>query len=404
MRQASPLMPDSHSVGRSYQYAQPPAIVVGACGHGLALVRALSEGSVPVLMLESDLSLPGTLTHLAELVPIADINGPTLVETLLNLRQRIRCPGNPVLFLTNDTMVRTIGHAWERLTDSYTLSWGDAAERLLPLLDKVALEAHCEQVGVAYPSTLVLRNPAEAEAAARAIGFPIIVKPSRPLSRFKTALPQSVGELLGLFERYPSDLPFLVQRFIPGDDRSIHFCALYLDHGQVLARFDGHKLRSRPMGHTSIAEALVDQAVFEQTLRFFAPLQLSGPVSLELKKDQAGALWVIEPTVGRTDFWIGLCVVNGVNIPLLEYCHQAGRPLPGVRQSDAAVWFNEDRDPMGRLWLGWILHLMRGRRASYLFLHRDDLGPSFAFLKEFLREFGTAVWRGLGKRLGRLRA
>ncbi|MEJ6002454.1 hypothetical protein [Paucibacter soli] len=367
-------------------------------------MRALNEGSVPVLMLESDLLLPGVRTRLAELVPIEDINGPALVEALLNLRQHIRCPGNPVLFLTNDTMVRTVGHGWGRLAGSYALSWGAAAERLLPLLDKVALEAHCDRVGVAYPNTLVLRNAAEAEAAARAIGFPIIVKPSRPLSRFKTALPQSVGELLGLFERFPSDLPFLVQRFIPGDDRSIHFCALYLDRGQVLARFDGHKLRSRPMGHTSIAEALVDQAVYEQTLRFFAPLQLSGPVSLELKRDQAGALWVIEPTVGRTDFWIGLCTVNGVNIPLLEYCHQAGRSMPDLRQRDVAVWFNEDRDPIGRLWLGWILRLMRGRRASYLFLHRDDPGPSLAFLKEFLREFGTAVWRGLGKRLGRLRA
>jgi len=385
-------------------YQQPPAIVIGACGHGLALVRALSDGAVPVLMLESDLLLPGVRTRLAELVPIADINGRGLVEALLELRPRIRCPGKPVLFLTNDTMVRTIGRAWGQLAASYALSWGDAAERLLPLLDKVALEAHCEQVGVAYPSTKVLHNANEAEAAAKAIGFPVIVKPSRPLSRFKTALPQTVGELLGLLERYASDLPFLVQRFIPGDDRSIHFCALYLDRGQVLARFDGHKLRSRPMGHTSIAESLIDQAVYEQTLRFFEPLALSGPVSLELKKDETGALWVIEPTVGRTDFWIGLCVVNGVNIPLLEYCHQTGMARPGMQQRDAAVWFNEDRDPLGRVWLGLILRLMRGRRASYLFLHRDDPGPSRSFLRDFLLEYGTAVWRGLGKRLRRLRA
>jgi predicted ATP-grasp superfamily ATP-dependent carboligase len=384
-----------------FSYTVPPAVVVGACGHGLALVRGLHAERVPTLVLEANLQQAGSRTRLATLVPTPDINGPALIDALLALRARIDCPDRPVLLLTNDTMVRTVGQHWPRLEQAYRLSWGPARESLLPLLEKSALEARCAATGLLYPKTFVLHSAADIDAALQELALPIIVKPARPLSRFKTSQPADRQQLAELVQRFEGDLPFLVQQFIPGDDTSIFFSALYLDQGRELARFDGHKLRSRPLGHTSIAEPFRDDEVHAQTQRFFAGLQLSGPVSLELKRDPQGRLWVIEPTVGRTDFWVGLCTVNGVNLPAVEYAQQAGRPLPVLSQRDERFWFNEDRDPFGPMWLRWRSGVaMRGRSRSHLYLHADDPGPALAFLRRFCRDAAAAIGRRLRRLIG----
>lgn len=380
------------------EYAQPPAVVVGACGHGLAVMRALNEGGVPIIALEANPALPGNRTRLALVVRVPDINGPGLIASLQSLRARIRSPAKPVLFLTNDTMVRTVGEHWDALDGLYALSWADTRSSLLPLLQKPALEARCNAVDLNYPKTFVIHSSADVAKAVVAIGFPMIVKPSRPLSRFKTALPGSPEELGALVDRLRPDLPFLVQEFVPGDDTHIFFSALYLDRGKVCARFDGHKLRSRPLGHTTIAESARDDRVFAHTCRFFDGLGLSGPVSLELKLDDQERFWVIEPTVGRTDFWLGLCTANGINLPLAEYHHQCGAEVAVAQQSDTAVWFNEDRDPLGRFWMtrrggaG-----MRGRRSSYTFLNWRDPAPAYAFL----RQTAAGLARSTARRLRR---
>ncbi len=387
------------------EFKVPPAVVVGVCGHGLAMVRALQAGGVPVVALEANPALPGARTSLARVVMVPSIHGDGLVAALQALAARIVAPGPPVLFLTNDSMVRTLGQRWPQLQGRYRLSWAAGRDRLVPLLDKPALEARCQATGVRYPQTFVLGSADDVDAAAAAIGFPMIAKPARPLSSFKTALPADAAALRDLARRHAQDLPFLVQRFIPGDDTRIHFSALYLDEGRPLARFDGHKLRSRPMGHTSIAEPMVDDAVHAQTLRFFDGLGLSGPVSLELKRDTDGSLWVIEPTIGRTDFWVGLCIANGVNLPLVEYLHQTGQPVPAQVQRDERLWFNEDRDPFGRWWVNARpRRALRGRRASFVYLHGVDPGPARVFLRKTIGQFARSAARRLQRLVGGGRA
>ena len=384
---------------RDFTLTQTPAVVVGACGHGLAIIRALSAGGMPIIALEANPQQPGTHTRLARVEVVPDINGPGLIEALLSLRARITCPGLPVLFLTNDRMVRTIGTHWERLQDAYSLSWAHSRSPLLMLLEKSALEPRCALTGLGYPKTHLLASTLDVGPAIASVRFPIIVKPARPLSRFKTAQPGTPAQLHDLAVKFESDLPFLVQQFIPGDDTSIYFCALYLDQGRVLARFDGHKLRSRPLGHTCIAESAHDDAVYDQACRFFAGLNLSGPVSLEVKRDEHGGLWVIEPTVGRTDFWVGVCTANGVNLPLTEYCHQTGAALPTARQTDNFIWFNEDRDPLGWFWLNRQPGLtLKGRGSSYLYLHAGDPLPALAAAKNILVD----RVRSVGRRFTRL--
>jgi predicted ATP-grasp superfamily ATP-dependent carboligase len=357
--------------------ANPPAVVLGLCAHGLAVARALASRGVAVYALEQDPALPGVRSRTVRVRLVPDINGPGLVQALADPRNEWPQGSLPVLFPTNDNMVRVLAERWPSLSDRYRLSWSGSRERIGRLLEKSALEQHCIARGCDYPASLrfdALSDPAE---VATRLGLPVIAKPARPLSSFKVRVITTLDELVALRSMHPDALPFIVQRFVPGGDERIRFCALYLDHGREIARFDGRKLRSRPMGHTTIAEPLRDDSIHEQTLRFFRGLDLSGPVSVEWKLDASGRAWVIEPTVGRTDFWIDVCTANGVNLPWVEYCHQAGLPVPNVAQRHERTWINTERDPGALPW--WACQVARRRapaaRPTFPYLSAADFGP-----------------------------
>lgn len=372
------------------------AVVVGACGHGLAITRALSKAGVDVAVIEADHSLPGVLSRYGKVRWASKISGPGLLRALFEFpRQEAACK-RPVLFLTNDTMVRELAQHWPKLQDRFALSWGECTTTVTRLLEKSSLEQRCVEVGLNYPRTVVISSLRDVDTAIETIGFPMILKPSRPLSRFKTHLPASAADLATFTAAHSADLPFIAQTWIAGDDRAIYFVAFYLDHGRTLAQFVGHKIRSRPMGHTTIAEPAEGLDLVQTAERFFEGLGLSGPVSLELKRDPEGRLWVIEPTVGRTDFWVDVCISNGVDLPMIEFSHQTGRVPPPSAPRRPAVWFNEERDPLG---LAWYLFVHRGpvrrRRPIFLFCRPSDPLPLLDFAWRRLLSVGARAWARL---------
>lgn len=366
----------------------PGAVVVGLCAHGLAITRALACAGVTVHSLEANRALPGYATRYARVTHAPDINGTGLIDALLALAGSFDPEVKPVLFLTNDNMVRTVGQQWVRLQEHYRLSWAECRERLLPLLDKASLEAHCARLGLPYPGSRLLENAEQvAGLGAGELDFPLIVKPTRPLSGFKVRLIHSASELSGLADRYAHALPFLLQQWVPGGDERLFFTAFYLDRGRILAAYEGQKLGSNPpaMGQTSIARSQPNAAAREIAERFFAPLALSGPVSLEVKLDADGRPWIIEPTLGRTDYWLDCCVANDVNLPVMEYAHMSGQPTPPAPvQRDAAIWFDTERVPLSYL----RFRLRTGKPAG------SDWKPRFPYCgHDDSAPFRRGMWR-----------
>ncbi|THF61616.1 carboxylate--amine ligase [Pseudothauera rhizosphaerae] len=380
--------------------AHPPAVVVGLCAHGLGIARALHGAGVPVHALEANPQLPGLRTACARIHPVADINGEGLVDALLRLAPELGDAGRPVLLLTNDRMAETIGRHVDEIERHYVLSWGHAAARLLPLLHKQHIEERCGQTGIAYPRTVLVKNLEQLAQQLAGLRFPVIAKPVRPVSAFKTIVAHSAAELDAARPRLAQSMPVIVQEFIPGDDGHIRFGALYLDRGRVVARFEGRKLRSRPMGHTTIAVSEPSDEVNELAVRFFEGLELSGPVSLELKKDADGTSWVIEPTVGRTDFWVGLCIANGVNLPLIEYRVGAGLGAQAGTQTGKGLWINGERDPAA---LGWLLlhhpAFLVGRPIKGVYAERTDPAPFALTVRRRLRKLPGQALRAVRRLL-----
>lgn len=334
--------------------SQPVAVVIGLCAHGLAMVRALHAAGIPQLALEENRQLPGVNTRCASVHWIQDLNGLGLVQSLLELHATLQPAQAPILFPTNDRMVRLLATHWEALEGRYQLSWQECRARLAPLLDKESLEARSDEVGLNYPRSATIRELQDSKGLPESLGLPIILKPTRPLSAFKTKIIRSAEELETFLAENLASLPILAQHFIEGPEEHIHFGALYLKDGEVQARFEGQKLRSYPMGHTTLAVSAPHEEVHRLSMRFFDGLRLSGPVSLELKMDTQGKWWVIEPTVGRTDFWVGLCIANGVNLPAIEFHQVAQQVMPPEKirtQVEQAAWTNGERDPFAIFWL-----------------------------------------------------
>jgi predicted ATP-grasp superfamily ATP-dependent carboligase len=386
--------------------AAAPAVVVGCCAHGLAVIRALAPLCIPIYAVESNRRLPGLATRHATVRFIADTNTERLIPELAALGSellRAHQGQKPVLFLTNDNMSGVIARSWPALESIFRLSWSDCTDLTAELLLKSAHQRFAERAGLLYPKTLQVAHPNDLSALADGMPYPLIAKPARPLASFKVRVLSSASELEEFVASNRHELPILIQPFVAGGDECIHFCALFLRDGEVLAQFAGRKLRSRPMGHTTVAEPSDDSDVIQATRRFFGPLRMSGPVSLELKRDPQGKLWVIEPTVGRTDFWIGLCVANGANFLRTEYLTQVGarRPMPLPQATSKFVWLNTERDPLALPWYvaQALRRRFRVRRMTFPYLCKDDLQPFWRALRVFMVHTTARALRWTKKRM-----
>lgn len=380
---------------------EPAALVLGLDSHGLAVARALADSGVAVYALEKDLNQPGVRSNRVKHVfKVRDYAAEHLVPDLLAVRQSLHRHPSVTLLAINDRQVETIARHLPDLQPAYCIAWADVAARILMLQDKNTLHAVCDRQGLFYPRSVTFHACDDSNLAA-GMRYPLIIKPVRPLSSFKALLARNAQELGAQLQAYSHDLPILCQEYVPGDDRQIYFGALMLDRGRVCGALTGRKIASHPpaLGQTTVAETVEEPEVLRLTEQFFADFGLSGPVSLELKRDAEGRYWVIEPTVGRTDFWAELCVSAGFNQPLMEYQLAIGLKPQPPRNPTQRVWFDCERDPIAYLRLSWSeksLYPM-GKKPAFLYFGHDDSKPAVCSMQRLAQQ----AWRRVSGRQGR---
>lgn len=325
---------------------KPAAVVVGVCVHGLAVVRALAREGVEVYALEKSDLVPGSYTRYAKIVRVVDINGYGLIGSLKELGEELKNQPKPVLFLSNDNMVSTVAKYWSEIEEYYHLSWANCTTKVQQLLLKSEVESFSVRSGLNYPSSRMIEEQEDIKKIPPS-EYPVIVKPVKPLSSFKTFKTNSSENLSRFILSHKQDLPIVAQHWITGGDESLFFCALYLDEGKIITSFVGQKIESSPpaMGQSLIAKSTDSELLEKLTEQFFSGLNLSGFVSLEFKVDDTGKAWVIEPTVGRTDFWIDLPIQAGINFPYIEYCSVLKKNLSNMAKSYSnIIWFDTEKD------------------------------------------------------------
>ncbi len=378
---------------------QDAALVIGMDSHGLAVARALAVMGVPVYSIERDPSLPGVASrHLRRNFPVADFTEEYLLPALREARAQLRDHAQVVLFPMNDRQVGLIARHIDELAGLYRISWAHAAADVLRLQRKDSLEQASTDAGLLYPRSQVLATQADVGQVG-AMRFPLILKPVQPLSSFKVKIVDGLAEARAFVAAKQADMPLLCQEYIEGGDEALYFGELLLDHGKSVFGMTGRKVLSHPpgQGQATVAETHADAEVLRLTEQFFAGTQLSGPAALELKRDPQGRHWVIEPTIGRTEFLVELCIAAGFNQPWMEFQLALGRPVPAPGPLIERVWYDTERDPRAYLGLCLLQRSLqpRGKRSVFPYWGHADRAPWARAMVQMLQQ----RWKHLQARL-----
>lgn len=350
----------------SLEKAAVPAVVVGADLNGLGVIRSLARAGVQVVALDNDLGKPGMRTRYGRKHQVNALRGNVLVQELLALAGSFT--ERAVLFLTQEASVRTVSKHRDKLEPYYRFTLPPAG-LLNNLMHKESFRRLAEQHGFRVPRGVHLVDK-DMLSAARSLNYPAILKFADKESDHGPSFSKAYRvadfeEASRLCRQIMPVLPNLIlQEWVKGADADVYFCLQYIRaDGRPAASFTGRKIRSWPpeVGGTAscIAAHEVARDLEAETTRFFNEVGFVGMGSMEYKRDpESGKFYLIEPTVGRTDYQEEVATVNGVNIPFAAYCAEAGLACPPFRKTSAPqVW----RDSATDRWSAQLQHQVCGR-------------------------------------------
>ncbi|MDZ4104131.1 MAG: carboxylate--amine ligase [Hydrogenophaga sp.] len=288
---------------------------------------------------------------------VSTLEGPAFMNEL----QRAVASMGPrvLLFLTEEKTVNTVSELRASLPVSVLIRLPEH-QRLMELMHKQGFQELAEAMAAPVPRTVRLQSSQDLPLV-RGLNYPCVLKPSEKNyeygARFKKAYKVgSAHEVDALYRKIePVLADMVVQEWIEGADGDIYFCLQYIGgQGEVVSSFSGRKIRSWPprIGGTASCTAAWEHAqeLSDTTASFFRQVGFTGMGSMEYKRDaRDGLFYMVEPTVGRTDFQEEVATVNGCNIPLAAYCHEMGQALPAMSPvSPQRVWRDEQADRWSR--------------------------------------------------------
>lgn len=333
------------------------AIVIGGGINALGVVRSLGATGVKVWVMDDNDKSPAMRSRFASPKLVSALEGDIFIEELNFLAAEISCVA--VVFLTEEKTLLTVSAMRERLAPTLRLRM-PAHDNLLSLMHKEGFQRLAENIGFLVPSAVRLSSPKDLTKL-NGLCFPCVFKPSEKSyvygEKFKKAYKvKSAEEVAALYEKIEPVMPdMVVQEWIEGLDSDIYFCLQYVgENGNTIMSFSGRKIRSWPphVGGTASCTADWDSEAIltETTANFFRAVGFSGMGSMEYKRDiRDGKFYMVEPTVGRTDFQEEVATINGFNLPLAAYCYELGLPIPSpTRINPPRIW----RDAQADRWAG----------------------------------------------------
>ena len=328
------------------------AVVAGVDLNGLGVVRSLARAGARVIALDTELNKPTAATRYGTKVRIRALSGPSFVEDLLALRARFKI--NPVLLLTQEQSVATVSAERERLASAYRFTMPKHS-LMEDLLDKLRFQTLAERHGFPIPRAVRLVRVRSTDTAGQ-LRYPCVLKPTTKHSEYskrfakayKVASADEVHQLWSAMHEVIDEM--IVQEWIEGGDSDVYFCLWYRPSAERPSiSFVGRKICQWPIlvGGTASCmpapEATAELTALTDT--FFSAVGFTGIGSIEYKRDaRDGRFYMIEPTVGRTDYQEEIATLNGVNIPLALYRGELGLPVaPAHTVNPPHAW----RDPLG---------------------------------------------------------
>lgn len=333
------------------EFKQQYAVIAGVDLNGLGLLRSLASAGVPTVVLDTNLQKATLASRYGRKIRVASLSGPVFIDELLALRRRFAV--NPVLLLTQEASVATVSEARETLHGAYRFSMPNHP-LMTTLLDKLEFQALAERLGFPIPKAVRVDQRID-WARLGALRFPCVLKPTtkhpgygaRFAKAYRVGDLQRVKNLWSEMQNVVDEV--IVQEWIEGDDSDVYFCLQYRKNDRSRMSFVGRKTCQWPplVGGTASCVPAPEAAdeLTALTDKFFAAVGFVGLGSMEYKRDRRdGRFYMVEPTVGRTDYQEEVAALNGANIPLAAFLGETDRALPQAKDVyPPRAW----RDPLG---------------------------------------------------------
>ncbi len=339
---------NGHSTGLRWarNAHEPVAVVAGIDLNGLGIVRSLAAERVQTLVLDTDFLKATAATRFGRKIKIPALSGPAFIAALRVIAEKLT--QKPVLFLTQEGSVETVSAAHDEIADCYRFTM-PRHEVMQALLSKGGFQKLAEELHGAIPRSTRLNKDTTSEAMS-ALRFPCVIKPmikdDAYSAKFKKAYMVASFDQFDQLWRKMRDTAgeMIVQEWIEGADSDVYFCLQYRSSSSPAISFVGRKICQWPplVGGTAscVPAPSVRDELVEMTDAFFQRVGFVGLGSMEYKRDaRDGRFYMVEPTVGRTDYQEEVATLNGVNIPYAAYCGEIGRPFhPAGSTGPLRIW------------------------------------------------------------------
>lgn len=342
----------------------PYAIVIGLdCITGLQSARILSRHGVPVIGLAKDPKNFCCKTRVCEKILQVNTASEELIGLLESLGPTLQ--QKAVLFPCTDMSVLTLSRHRQRLTAWYHIALPRHATVEM-LMDKVSFYTYAQQEGLPIPKTFFMRTRSDAEAAAKELTFPCIMKPPMKTPTWEKNTKSKVfkisdqNEFMTLYDQCSEWAELLMaQEWIEGTDANLYSCNCYFDAtSEPLVSFIARKIRQWPIetGTSCLGEEVRNDAVLEESIRLFRSVNYHGLGYVEMKRDsRTGKHFIIEPNIGRPTGRSAIAEAGGVELLYTKYCDLLNLPLPVNREQKyvGTKWIYLRHDIQSALYYWW---------------------------------------------------
>lgn len=327
-------------------------VIVGGSANALGILRSLAP-YVRCLVLASDAKSPVFKSRFGIKRLVKSTKSEHIIDQLVQLSTCFDKP--PVLFLSEEKTVEQVSLHRGKLAPYYSFSFVEH-QLVIDLQSKVEFQEIAELYKSPIPKASVIQKQQDIEAVTDLI-FPCVFKPvyqdATYAKSFKKAYKvNGLDEVSELYNKVKAVMPTMIlQEWIHGKDSDIYFCLAYFDkNSQLVDAFTGRKLRSWPLnigGTASCTNAPeVHQQLTDITIKFAQSVGYQGLLGMEYKyDDQRNGFYMIEPTIGRTDYQHEIATLSGHNLLLQIYRHCRQESIPKYAlQKKAVIWRDEIAD------------------------------------------------------------
>jgi predicted ATP-grasp superfamily ATP-dependent carboligase len=370
--------------------------------HGtLGAVRSLGRAGIDVHLVADCAGSPVRASRFVRRMHPPPAPGAPPADVALALRRVAARVARPaVLIPMDDASAVAVDRLRDELAPRFLLPPAPPglAERVA---DKAELAAVCASAGIAHPSTLMPDGPAQAAAAVRRLGLPVVAKWSRPwllpagTDLRSTTVLNSAQEARALARRAEeAGSRLLLQAFLPpGRDRDWFFHGYADRTGAVRGGGPGRKQRAWPRGAglTAVGRWTPDPAVQALAERLVSVLGYRGILDLDFRRDAATGAYHLLDFNPRPGAQFRLFADGaGLDVVRAQHLDLTHRPLPAPEPRPGRTFVVENYAPFAAVFRGGT------ERAWHA---RDDLAPGVALWALWARHVGLRAGRRLRDRV-----